>query len=359
VDQVFQEITQGGVIRDPTPGDWFVIPPNGALSEAKGWMNAYDALGASRSVRILAYEGGQHLVGVGSSQWDTLIRDLFINANRDPRMGAAYTNYLSYWKSGTVNDRLELFSAFNLAGRYSEFGSWGALEYIEQAGSPKYDALSGFATAQPCWWSNCNIGMVSTASLTVSKSGNGVGQVTSNPQGVNCGLDCSEDYPAGTTVTLTATPDSSSTFTGWSGACSGTGTCQVSMSANRTVTASFALPARPDLVVTSITLSPTKPARYRSFSAKVTVKNQGAAAGVIGSLGLWLNQSGAMGCGANADKAVTLGNLAAGASTTYTFTGLSAGAAGSKTLRVFADRLCGTTEAQEGNNQATKTYDVR
>ncbi|MFM1978978.1 MAG: hypothetical protein RLZ68_243, partial [Pseudomonadota bacterium] len=119
------------------------------------------------------------------------------------------------------------------------------------------------------------------------------------------------------------------------------------------------LPARPDLVVTSITLSPTKPARYRSFSAKVTVKNQGAAAGVIGSLGLWLNQSGAIGCGANADKAVTLGNLATGASTTYTFTGVSAGAAGSKTLRVFADRLCGTTEAQEGNNQAAKIYEVK
>ena len=54
-----------------------------------------------------------------------------------------------------------------------------------------------------------------------------------------------------------------------------------------------------------------------------------------------------------------MGNLAAGASTTYTFSGLSAGAAGVKTLLAFADRACATAESQEGNNQLTKAYQVK
>src|SRR6185295_8217484 len=44
-------------------------------------------------------------------------------------------------------------------------------------------------------------------------------------------------------VTLTASAAAGSTFAGWSGACAGTGACQVTMSAAASVTASFALPA--------------------------------------------------------------------------------------------------------------------
>jgi len=80
----------------------------------------------------------------------------------------------------------------------------------------------------------------SSYTLTVSKSGTGAGIVTSVPTGIACAKDCSEAYPSGTTVTLTATPASGSTFSGWSGGgCSGTGACSVAMTANRTVTATF------------------------------------------------------------------------------------------------------------------------
>jgi hypothetical protein len=76
-------------------------------------------------------------------------------------------------------------------------------------------------------------------SLTISKSGEGTGTVTSTPVGINCGADCSELYSYNTSVTLTATPEVA--FTGWSGACAGTGTCTVSMTQARSVTASFAV----------------------------------------------------------------------------------------------------------------------
>jgi hypothetical protein len=56
---------------------------------------------------------------------------------------------------------------------------------------------------------------------------------------IHCPSACSNAYTANTPVTLTATPSSGSTFAGWSGACSGTGTCQVTMSADTAVTATF------------------------------------------------------------------------------------------------------------------------
>jgi len=77
--------------------------------------------------------------------------------------------------------------------------------------------------------------------LTVSDTGNGSGTVTSAPAGINCGVDCTELYNYGTAVTLTATPATGSTFTGWSGACSGTGTCTVTIAAAASVFANFTL----------------------------------------------------------------------------------------------------------------------
>jgi hypothetical protein len=84
-----------------------------------------------------------------------------------------------------------------------------------------------------------------TPTLTVTKSGTGSGTVTSNPAGINCGTDCSEPYPSGTKVTLTATPSSGSIFAGWGGDCSSCGAgsvCPITMDANRTCTATFRLP---------------------------------------------------------------------------------------------------------------------
>jgi len=75
--------------------------------------------------------------------------------------------------------------------------------------------------------------------LTVSKAGTGSGSVTSSPAGIDCGTTCSASYPEGTAVSMTATPASGSVFGGWSGACTGTGSCTVTMSEARTLTATF------------------------------------------------------------------------------------------------------------------------
>jgi photosystem II stability/assembly factor-like uncharacterized protein len=81
-------------------------------------------------------------------------------------------------------------------------------------------------------------------SLNVFKSGTGNGTVTSNPSGIDCGSSCAGTYDEGTSVTLTAIPSSGSIFTGWSGACSGTVDCVVTMDNNKLVTATFNLPGQ-------------------------------------------------------------------------------------------------------------------
>ncbi len=88
---------------------------------------------------------------------------------------------------------------------------------------------------------------LNTYALTISKAGSGSGGVTSSPVGIDCGATCQYQFNSGDSVTLIATADAGSTFTGWSGdGCSGTGTCIVSMAQARSVTATFAVSYRPD-----------------------------------------------------------------------------------------------------------------
>ena len=70
--------------------------------------------------------------------------------------------------------------------------------------------------------------------LTVKKTGNGQGTVTSSPAGTL--------FNQGASVTLIAYPGTGSAFSGWSGACSGTSqTCSVKVNSATYVTASFSL----------------------------------------------------------------------------------------------------------------------
>ena len=90
-----------------------------------------------------------------------------------------------------------------------------------------------------------------TRILTVAKAGSGSGTVTG--PGISCGSDCSEGFAEGTSVALTATGAANSTFAGWLRACSGTGPCVVTMSADAFVTATFRL--RPALRVSNVTVT--------------------------------------------------------------------------------------------------------
>jgi hypothetical protein len=78
------------------------------------------------------------------------------------------------------------------------------------------------------------------SSPTLSVTTQGQGTVTSSPAGINCGTTCSQSYPLGTTVILTASPGRSWAFAGWSGACTGQSTtCSVTLNGTTTVNAEF------------------------------------------------------------------------------------------------------------------------
>ena len=66
------------------------------------------------------------------------------------------------------------------------------------------------------------------------------GRVSSQPAGIFCGNTCTARFAADTAVTLTAAAPPGQRFSGWSGACNGTGmTCALTMSQARAVTATF------------------------------------------------------------------------------------------------------------------------
>ena len=83
-----------------------------------------------------------------------------------------------------------------------------------------------------------------THTLTVDTSGNGSGTVTSSPSGIHCPSNCTEDYDHGTDVTLTPAADTSSVFDHWTGDCTGSGSCDLTMNGARDVTAVFTLKLR-------------------------------------------------------------------------------------------------------------------
>jgi hypothetical protein len=86
-----------------------------------------------------------------------------------------------------------------------------------------------------------------TETLDVSANGTGTGSITSTPAGVGCGATCSASFDYNTSVTLTATPDADSMFVGWSGDCTGTGACIVTLDHAVSVTATFTASAhQPD-----------------------------------------------------------------------------------------------------------------
>ncbi|QDP57211.1 MAG: hypothetical protein Unbinned7015contig1001_48 [Prokaryotic dsDNA virus sp.] len=95
-------------------------------------QNAIEA--QQRGLDLLAYEGGQHLVGVSTALNNQTLTDLFIAANRHPAMRSLYYRDLLRWDTNGGG----LFMAYRLTGQPSRFGSFGLLEYQSQPRQTAY-----------------------------------------------------------------------------------------------------------------------------------------------------------------------------------------------------------------------------
>jgi hypothetical protein len=163
VTQLFTELTTGGQLRHTYPNvatpcteNW---PPQetgtcatSALAEVVPWIQAHGRETRARSLRLLSYEGGQHLVGVFGVENNDAVTNLFVAANRDARMGGVYATYLDAWRQAGG----ELFVHFTLTFASGKYGSWGALEALTPTvRPPKAQALDAWGAANSCWWSGC------------------------------------------------------------------------------------------------------------------------------------------------------------------------------------------------------------
>ncbi len=87
--------------------------------------------------------------------------------------------------------------------------------------------------------------LIPASSYPVAVGKTGEGTVTSSPGGIDCGSSCSASFDTGSSVTLSATPAAGWSFGGWGGACSGTGSCSLTINGPKSVSASFSPPPPP------------------------------------------------------------------------------------------------------------------
>lgn len=88
-------------------------------------------------VPLIAYEGGQHLVGYSGTEHDEILHRLFAEANRDPRMGDLYRRHIAHWREAGGGT----YALFNSMSRSSQWGCWGLLEYESDSDAPKWRAV--------------------------------------------------------------------------------------------------------------------------------------------------------------------------------------------------------------------------
>jgi uncharacterized repeat protein (TIGR02543 family) len=141
-----------------------------------------------------------------------------------------------------LNDAAQGFNAVQ-AGFY-----WSSSSYAGYTGSAWYVLMDdGYVGHGPKFnyyyvWPVRGGQSGSFGSLSLSKTGTGTGNVVSVPAGISCGATCSASFAAGTSVVLTATADSGSSFTSWTG-CDSTNTnqCTVTATGIKSISATFTL----------------------------------------------------------------------------------------------------------------------
>jgi hypothetical protein len=113
-----------------------------AVERALNNVRDQAAMAKRFNVKLVAYEGGQHLVGIGALSDDNATNALFDAANRESSMKDVYAKYLAGWRSNGGG----LFVHFSSFGQYSRWGRWGAVERVGEPreAAPKLSALMSY-----------------------------------------------------------------------------------------------------------------------------------------------------------------------------------------------------------------------
>lgn len=115
---------------------------------------------------------------------------------------------------------------------------------------------------------------------------------------------------------------------------------------------------RPDLSISSVTLSPAIPVAGSTFTAYVTVTNNSYVPGNASNLYVYTNKPVEVTNGTTPTKSAVVGTMGPHTSKVITITGISAGSVGARTFRAFVDATAVTVEADESNNQWATSYTI-
>lgn len=114
-----------------------------ALPQSIKWIQAQKQVADKYGLKLIAYEGGQHMVGVAGGENNQALEKVLHAANLDPRMGDVYRQYFKAWADAGG----DLFCYFSSTGRWSKWGSWGILQNYDDdpKQNPKFTAVMEWA----------------------------------------------------------------------------------------------------------------------------------------------------------------------------------------------------------------------
>jgi len=115
------------------------------LPESVNMVQKQKAVADKYGLRLVAYEAGQHMVGIHGGENNETLTRLFHTANAHPRMGDIYRDYYAAWQAAGG----DLLCHFASVGKWSKWGSWGLLQYADEPveGSPKFMATMSWAAS--------------------------------------------------------------------------------------------------------------------------------------------------------------------------------------------------------------------
>lgn len=116
---------------------------NTALPQTAAWLREHKQVADRYGMRLIAYEGGQHMVGVAGGENSERVTRVLQAANAHPRIGEVYRKYYDAWAAAGG----DLFCYFSSVGEWSKWGSWGIFQYYDEnpAASPKFVATMRWA----------------------------------------------------------------------------------------------------------------------------------------------------------------------------------------------------------------------
>ena len=132
--RLFQEILQGGMIANG--------PEGGSMMRLRDQLFANKKLADKYRLEMLAYEAGQHLIRYDPPHTvkDPAVLNLFMTAQKDPRMRQAYQQYLNTWAQGGGGLMLHFYGI----GQPEPKNFFGMLDHLHQPSTPKYQALMDY-----------------------------------------------------------------------------------------------------------------------------------------------------------------------------------------------------------------------